>query len=141
MKPPFKILQVTPTYAPSIGGIEDVVRSLAKSLSEAGCDCDVAEVNTSIRREASDKVDASTVFRVPFHGHRLVGVAPGLRDVVRRYDLLHVHDPQLTSLSLNVAIWARQKPLVLSTHGGFFHTARNAWGKKLHARSSARAIL
>jgi alpha-1,3-mannosyltransferase len=136
-----RVLQITPLYAPSIGGIEDVVRSLAKSLVRAGFVCDVAEVNTSHRQFSSDRLDTSAVFRVPLHGHRLIGLAPALRRLVKDYDLLHVHDPQLMGLSANAAFWGRGKPMVMSTHGGFFHTNSHSLAKRLHARFSARAML
>ena len=136
-----RVLQITPVYAPSIGGMEDVVRSLAKSLVRAGWACDVAEVNTSHRQFSSDRLDSSTVFRVPFHGHRLIGLAPALRRLVKDYDLIHVHDPQVMGLSANAAFWGRGRPLVMSTHGGFFHTGSDSFAKRLHARFSARALL
>ena len=117
-----RVLQITPIYAPSIGGIQDVVRSLAQSLVRADWVCDFAEVNASHRQFSSDRLDSSTVFRVPLHGHRLIGLAPALRRLVKDYDLLHVHDPQVMGLSVNGAFWGRGRPLVMSTHGGFLHT-------------------
>ena len=136
-----RVFQITHIYAPSIGGIQDVVRSLAQSLVRADWVCDVAEVNTSHRQFSSDRLDSITVFRVPLHGHRLIGLAPALRRLVKDYDLLHVHDPQVMGLSVNAAFWGRGRPLLMSTHGGFFHTDSHSIAKRLHARFSTRAIL
>ena len=136
-----RILQITPVYAPSLGGIEDVVRALAAGAVRAGCACDVAEVRTSNRVFSRERIDLSFVFRVPLYGHRLVGIAPRLRELIANYDLLHVHDPQVTALSANALISGRGKPLVLSTHGGFFHTAKFPLAKQLHRRISLGPML
>jgi len=136
-----RILQITPVYAPSVGGIEDVVRALAAGAVRAGWACDVAEVRTSNHIFSREQIDSSFVFRVPLYGHRLVGVALRLRELAANYDLLHVHDPQVTALSANVLIGGRGKPLVLSTHGGFFHTAKFPFAKKLHCHISLSPML
>jgi alpha-1,3-mannosyltransferase len=57
------------------------------------------------------------------------------------YDLLHVHDPQAMALSANVLIQGRGQRKVLSTHGGYFHTANYSLMKKIHWQLFAGAIL
>jgi alpha-1,3-mannosyltransferase len=132
-----KILQITPVYFPSIGGIEDVVRSLTAGVIESGWSCDVADVRTSYSSPSRDRIDSSNVYRVPLYGHRLIGVAPSLRKLVAKYDLIHVHDPQLAALSMNGYVWSGRKPMVLSTHGGYFHTPRHSLLKMVHSRMTA----
>jgi len=132
-----KILQITPVYLPSVGGIEDVVRSLAAGLIDRGWECDVADVRTSYSSLRHDRVDLSNIYRVPLYGHRLIGVAPALRSLSTRYDLIHVHDPQLAALSINAYALSGRKPLVLSTHGGYFHTPRHSFFKTVHSRVTA----
>ncbi len=136
-----RILQVTPVYAPSLGGIEDVVRSLAGAITEAGWVCDVADVRCSYRKFSRERLDASVIFRTPLYGHRLIGFAPALRRTIENYDLIHVHDPQLMAISGNVQMMRGSKPLVLSTHGGFFHTSQYALLKWAHGALTARAAL
>ena len=135
-----KILQITPVYAPSIGGVEDVVRSLARELNSSGWKCDVADVRASYSSLEYGKTDLGCTYRVPLYGHRLVGLAPALRSLIAEYDLIHVHDPQLAALSLNVLLWSGKKPKVLSTHGGFFHTSKYSRLKLLHANLTAPRI-
>jgi alpha-1,3-mannosyltransferase len=132
-----KILQITPVYFPSVGGIEDVVRSLAAGVIESGWGCDVADVRTAYSSPCQDRIDQCNVYRVPLYGHRLVGVAPSLRTLVAKYDLIHVHDPQLAALSINGYVWSGRKPMVLSTHGGYFHTPKHSLLKMVHSRVTA----
>jgi alpha-1,3-mannosyltransferase len=132
-----KILQITPVYFPSIGGIEDVVRSLAAGVIELGWSCDIADVRTSYSSPGQDRIDSSNVYRVPLYGHRLLGVAPSLRKLVAKYDLIHVHDPQLAALSINGYVWSGRRPMVLSTHGGYFHTPNHSLLKMAHSRMTA----
>jgi alpha-1,3-mannosyltransferase len=135
-----RILQITPVYFPSIGGIEDVVRSLAAGVIDSGWDCDVADVRTSYSSLRHDRIDLSNIYRVPLYGHRLIGVAPSLRRLVAKYDLIHVHDPQLAALSINAyvsSVSSGRKPIVLSTHGGYFHTPKHSLLKTAHSRITA----
>ncbi len=136
-----RVLHITPVYFPSVGGIEDVVRSLAACAVRAGWAADIAEVRTSNHCFFSEKDGSSVVFRVPLYGSRLIGVAPRLRQLIDRYDVIHVHDPQLMAISANARLFRSGKPLLLSTHGGFFHTSSHSVAKSLHAAVTARLML
>ncbi len=136
-----RVLHITPTFAPSIGGIESVVGALVDSLIFAGIECDIAEVRTSNRQFTREQRGAGSVFRVPLYGNRLIGIAPELRKVTASYDLLHVHDPQLLCLSANAGLWGGGKPMVISTHGGFRHTGSYGILKRLHTRFTVRRML
>lgn len=142
-----RILHVTPTFAPAIGGIETVVDCLSRETLKHGIVADVAHVARGLSFSCEEK-DGRTIWRIPLHGHSLAGVAPLLRRVVVGYDLLHVHDPQLLSITANIRAFCRGVPAVLSTHGGFRHTQRFSRIKTLHecfllknALSSYRRIL
>ena len=135
------ILQITPTYWPTVGGLEDVVRCLSAAMVAAGWKCDIAELKTSNRGWCEDFLDGSRVFRVPLHGHRLMGLSAGLMKLTRHYDILHVHDPQLLAVTANAFLFGAGKPLALSTHGGFFHTDNYSLVKRLHKRFTGPAML
>lgn len=128
-----RVLQITPSYTPSIGGIETVVAELARELRAAGHVADVAHLATSNPMLVRDGDDGH-VWRVPLRPHRLIGMAPDLRKLACNYDLLHVHDPQAMAISASVALFGCGKPAVLSTHGGFDHTRRLGAFKTLHRR-------
>lgn len=126
-----KILAITPTYYPHIGGIEQVVYQLARHSRAHGITMDVAHVATEFKRYACVEMDGVRVHQVPLHGHRLLGLAPALGRIARDYDLLHVHDPQFSAITTNVRLFCGQIPAVLSTHGGFRHTRKLAALKSL----------
>ncbi|MDM0109391.1 glycosyltransferase family 4 protein [Variovorax sp. J22R24] len=136
-----KILSITPTYFPEIGGIESVVRELAMCMSRGGTQVDVAHVSANHSVFSASEMDGIKVFRVPVTGNRLVGYARGLGRLASGYDLLHVHDPQLMMLTGNVLLQCRNIPAILSPHGGFHHTGQHQAFKRLHERFLMRRML
>lgn len=126
-----KVLSITPTFYPLVGGLEQVVMQLAQRVRTHGVTMDVAHVASDLKRE-DDTVDGIAVYRLPLYGNRMIGWAPALSRLARGYDLLHVHDPQLLALSGNVRWQCGRTPAVLSTHGGFWHTPSFYWFKKIY---------
>jgi alpha-1,3-mannosyltransferase len=136
-----KILHITPAYFPSIGGIETSVRDLAAHLNRTGIVADVLHMSPSNTVQRQERLDASTVWRVPLSPSRHIGLTPSIRPVLMNYDLLHVHDPQGMAVSANIFVQGRGKKMVLSTHGGYFHTNNHGFIKALHWRYFAGSIL
>jgi alpha-1,3-mannosyltransferase len=135
-----RILHVTPTYAPAIGGIEEVVWNLARHGRRAGLEVDIVHVAPRLQRRARHQ-DSIVVTTLPLRGHRMLGWAHGLEELACEYDVLHVHDPQVGALTLNIGGLAAQVPAVLSTHGGFFHTNHARRVKRFHAEVTAPRML
>ena len=135
-----RVLHVTPSFSPCIGGIEKVVHQLALGLATRGVETAVAHVAPNLRY-GREQLGTLAVWRVPLIGHRLFGLSPALRGIMHGYDLLHVHDPQLMALTFNAAVAGGSKPLVLSTHGGYYHTSRHRAFKALHERFLLRSML
>lgn len=136
-----KVLSITPTYFPKIGGIESVVRELAIRTSIDGVKVDVAHLSADHAAFSRDEVDGLGVYRVPVSGNRLIGYARGLGELAGGYDLLHVHDPQLMMLTGNVILQCGKVPAVLSTHGGFRHTGQHGAMKSMHEKFVMRSML
>ena len=136
-----KILSITPTYFPEVGGIESFVRELATRISRGGTQVDVAHVSANHAAFLVSEMDGLKVYRVPVTGNRLVGYARGLGRLAADYDLLHVHDPHLMMLTTNVLLQCRNVPAVLSTLGGFRHTSQHQAFKWLHERFLMRRLL
>jgi alpha-1,3-mannosyltransferase len=132
-----KILAITPTFYPSLGGLEQVVLELALRVGEHGVQMDVAHVAPGLDH-VSETVQGVTVHRLPLYGNRVLGWAPALRKLAQGYDLLHVHDPQLMAISANVRYNCGGKPAVLSTHGGFWHTNRGYILKRIYESTMVR---
>lgn len=135
-----KILQVTPTFFPAVGGIETVVRELMGHLRRRGFEADAMHIAPG-NRPGQEELDNSRVWRVPLYPNRLLGLAPSIRSIFRQYDILHVHDPQLMAISGNALWQGRGQKKVLSTHGGYGHTSQHGWGKAVHWRWFAAPIL
>lgn len=136
-----KVLSVTPTFFPKIGGIETVVAELALQMRKLGVEMDVAHVATEHKSFSVEDVNGIQVFRVPLYGHRLIGLAPALGKLSRDYDLLHVHDPQLLAISASVRSFCSDLPAVLSTHGGFNHTAKLSLFKRIYEKTLLKSML
>ena len=135
-----RILHITPAYAPSIGGIESVIAGLCGSLIANGHVSDVVHVGSFVRENEVGS-SGEVIYRVPRYGGRLLGISPHIGRIAKDYDLLHVHDPQLLGLTASVALFAADRPAVLSTHGGYRHTKAHAFAKSLHVRFLMRSFL
>lgn len=136
-----RVLSITPAYFPSIGGIEEVVRQLSAQLVSRGHTVDVAHVSTAHGSLVREQLDGLTVYRVPLIGHRLLGLSTELGRLCSGYDVLHAHDPQVAAITASLRLFSAGKPAVLSTHGGFRHTQRLAWLKKLYEQIGLRRNL
>jgi alpha-1,3-mannosyltransferase len=132
-----RVLAVTPTFFPSLGGLEQVVLELALRVRKHGVHMDVAHVQAGNRR-VTEQVQGIDVFRVPLYGNRALGWAPALHKIANGYDVLHVHDPQLMAISANVRYGCGRIPAVLSTHGGFWHTQRGYLLKRIYEKTLVR---
>ena len=132
-----KVLSITPTFLPHRGGLEQVVLELALRVREHGVQMDVAHVAAGLQH-VSETVQGISVHRLPLYGNRIFGWAPALRKLARGYDLLHVHDPQLTAISGNVRYTCGAVPALLSTHGGFWHTNRGYVLKRIYEATMLR---
>jgi alpha-1,3-mannosyltransferase len=123
---PLKILQVSRVYWPNLGGMEKIAQGLAENLVQRGHECDVVTLDRSFEDGSAyppyDKQNGVNIFRVPFKGSTRYPIAPRVARFASRYDLIHVHgvDFLLDWMVFNKK--KHQKPIVLSTHGGFFHT-------------------
>jgi alpha-1,3-mannosyltransferase len=137
--PPLNILQVTRVYWPNLGGIEKIAQGLAEHLVARGHRCDVVTLDRAFEDGRDlppyDFHNGVNVYRVPFRGSTRYPLAPRVQGFAHRYDLVHVHavDFLLDWLVLNKRRHGR--PVVLSTHGGFFHTDAHMALKKLWFRT------
>ncbi|MCL4310692.1 MAG: glycosyltransferase family 4 protein [Actinomycetota bacterium] len=122
-----KILQVVRQYFPGTGGMETYVSSLCRELKERGHRSDVATLGYLFKSRKPlppyQNVAGIDVIRLPSLGTARYFVAPRLLQLLPRYDLIHVHGVDFFIDLLGSGRRFHGKPVVLSTHGGFFHTA------------------
>jgi len=146
--PAIRVLHVVRQFAPSVGGLETYTRELAGRQQAAGLDVAILTLDRVFNPPATglprrETVDGLPVRRVPSIGgtrYFLPLLNPrSLRDV----DLIHVHavDPFFDLLAAARVVHGR--PMVATTHGGFFHTESYSAAKRLFFRTvtplSARA--
>jgi len=140
-----KILQLTRQFLPAQGGLESVVEGLSVALKHNGHAVQVATLRLlfssgAVAPEYSTEAGLQ-VHRMRHWGPQRYPVAPAALHAVRGYDVVHIHaiDFFVDYLSL-LRSWHRI-PLVVSTHGGFFHTRRAQAFKEMYFKTITRQSL
>ena len=123
-----RIVHVVRQYAPSVGGLETVVARLA-SLQKQRFGYDVSVVtldrvfkDPDVQLDAQEIVDGIPVVRLPWRGSTRYPWCPRILGAIAGADLVHVHGIDFFYDFLAATRWLHGRPLVASTHGGFFHT-------------------
>jgi len=139
------ILQVVRQYLPSTGGMETYVSSLCRQLADRGHRSDVATLDylfkTMTPLPAYERLDGTDVIRLPSKGTARYFFAPRLLELTPRYDLIHIHGVDFFIDMMGACKWMHGRPVVLSTHGGFFHTPWFPALKKTYFQTVTRMAL
>jgi len=130
------IVHVVRQFYPGVGGLESVVRELATSQVTAGNRVRVVTLDRLFtdaehRLPARAFLDGIEIVRIPYFGSSRYPVALSVLRHIKEADVVHVHaiDFFFDYLAWTKLIHGRK--LVVSTHGGFFHTNYAAWLKRL----------
>ena len=146
-----RILQVCHHFHPCIGGMEKYVEDLCTHLVNRGHVSDVVCLNTCAK--SRERLPSGEVYqeagirkrikitRLPYLDLFFYKVAPGVLRRLEGYDVVHVHGMGFFSDFLALTGFFHRKPLILSTHGGIFHTRRLAWLKKAYFGLWGRLVL
>jgi len=140
-----KILQVARQFYPATGGVERFTMDLSRHLQRRGYPSDVLTLNRGFNRPGTlpnhEIIEGLRVFRIPFWGTGRIFIAPGVLNYLSGYDLIHIHDIDFFSDFLLLTKPYHTKPVVLSTHGGYFHTRRLALIKKIYFYTMTSLLL
>ncbi|NHN91677.1 glycosyltransferase [Acetobacter sicerae] len=140
-----KIIHVVRQFSPSVGGLEDSVLSLAFEQRAMGIDAQVITLNTVFNREGvlppRESIRGIPVSRVPWCGSTRYPLAPSVIAHIGGADLIHVHAIDFFFDFFALTKFLVRKPLVVSTHGGFFHSGAYAGLKKLWFATLTRASI
>ena len=121
-----KILQLTRQFLPSEGGIESVVEGLTGALQQRGHQVDVATLQlifaSGAKAPPASVESGIRVRRMAHWGSRRYPIAPAALREIRGYDLVHIHAIDFFVDFLSLLRPLHGIPLVVSTHGGIFHT-------------------
>jgi len=151
-----RILQITPTFLPNIGGIEFFVYNLSKNLIDNNIISDVLIISNSKKfteRKKTKLIPEYGMYQIKFDRinvyilkyeslFELIFKLRKIQDFINRYNVIHIHDPHLFTISFLFIKLIKGKPKkVLSTHGFFFHTQRLKLFKKVYWETMAKQIL
>ena len=126
-----RIVHVTRQFPPGLGGIEEVVAQLVEAQVRAGHDVRVLTLDRVFTDPAmplapKDNWMGAQVLRFPYRGSMRYPLAPAVVGHVRDADVVHVHAIDFFFDYMSFARPLHRRPMVATTHGGFFHTDAHA---------------
>jgi alpha-1,3-mannosyltransferase len=140
-----RILQLTRQFLPAQGGMESVVEGLSVALQQSGHTVRVATLRRVFSSDAWAPAKSHeaglSVRRMRHFGPRRYPVALASFGAVRGYDLVHIHAIDFFVDYLSLLRLLHGVPLVVSTHGGFFHTQWATRWKQLYFKTVTRKSL
>jgi alpha-1,3-mannosyltransferase len=126
-----RILQVARQFFPKVGGIESCVLNLSRGLVARGHTVEVVTLNRDLRTRrllsGPPEIDSIRIYRIPYIGSSRYPVAPAWLRFIEGFDVIHIHgiDFFVDSAAASRFVGFHRKPIVVTTHGGIFHT--KAW--------------
>ncbi|KMO17297.1 glycosyltransferase family 4 protein [Methylobacterium platani] len=133
---PLSILHVVRQFLPNRGGLEDFVANLAREQARLGHRVRVLTLDRlfsapEARLPAREVLEGIAIERIPFFGSSRYPVAPSAFRHLGDADLVHVHAIDFFFDAFALAKPLHRRPMVATTHGGFFHTSAHSRLKKL----------
>ena len=141
------IVHVVRQFHPAVGGFESVVQELASAQVAAGHRVRIITLNRLFNAmeadvlPARDVIGGAEVIRIPFFGSSRYPIALSAVKFIHGADIVHVH---AIDFFFDYLAWTKplhRKKLVVSTHGGFFHTPYAARFKRLYFLTVTRMSL
>ena len=142
-----KIMHLTHHFWPCTGGVEKVVLDSCNALAENGIECVVACLNRcpkeTKRLKAEEMLGRTKIIRLGFVDLKYYKPAFGLLKAIKREnpDVLHVHGLGFFSDFTLLSKPLHKKPVVVSTHGGIFHTKSMGAAKKIYFNAFQKILL
>lgn len=143
---PVRIVHVVRQYAPMEGGFENYVRALCAHQRDQGLDPSVLTLSRIFHQPdtilpAHEVIDGVPVRRIPFRGSRRLFLPLFNPASLAAFDIVHMHaiDQMCDVVCASRPLFRR--PVVLTTHGGFFHTSDLAAVKQVYFQTISRLTL
>lgn len=123
------IVHVVRQYLPNRGGLEDVVANLSAELLKSGYRVRVVTLDRlfgdpGTTLAANEVIGGVEVVRIPWRGSSRYPLAPSVFRHIQDADIVHVHAIDFFFDALAWGWLAHRRPMLVTTHGGFFHTRR-----------------
>lgn len=142
-----RVLHVVRQFYPAIGGLENFVQCLVLEQLQAGVQADVLTLDSIFHQNPdmhllhADQVGPIQVRRISWRGSYKYPLAPAVLSHLKGYDIIHVHGVDFFADFLAFTRFLHGSRLVLSTHGGFFHTQYASSAKKIFFNTVTRRSL
>lgn len=142
-----RITHVVRQFHPSIGGMENVVENLASEQAAQGHQVQIVTLNRIFHTKRQRRLPKREWFRgleivrVPYFGSSRYPIALSAIRHIKGADIVHVHGIDFFFDYLGWTAPLHRRKLVVSTHGGFFHTAFAARLKRLYFQTVTRLSL
>ncbi len=142
-----RVLHVVRQFYPSIGGLENFVQCLVLEQLQAGVQAEVLTLDSVFSQKTaaglahSEQVGPIPVQRISWRGSYKYPLAPAVLGHLKGYDIIHVHGVDFFADFLALTRCFHGHRLVLSTHGGFFHTPFAGTLKKIFFNTVTRLSL
>lgn len=125
--PALRILHIVRQFHPNRGGLEDFVANLGREQLRAGHSVRVLTLDRLFVQPdtilpARGVFDGIEIERIPYRGSTRYPIAPGFLRHLGDADIVHVHAVDFFYDALAATRPLHRKPLVATTHGGFFHS-------------------
>jgi alpha-1,3-mannosyltransferase len=140
-----KVLQITRQFHPSTGGIESAVNGLSRALQQREHEVDVVTLRrifaTGHAAPEFSVLDGLRVTRIPYWGMQRYPIAPDVLRSATDYDVLHIHGIDFFVDYLSNVRHRHMRPIVVTTHGGIFHTRWMSWLKSAYFNTITKRSL
>lgn len=123
-----RVLQVARQFYPKVGGIESCVLNLSRGLIARGHAVEVVTLDRDLRTgrplSSPNSIDSIPIHRIPYFGSPRYPIAPSWLRLIDDFDVIHIHaiDFFVDSAALAKRLGLYRKPIIVTTHGGIFHT-------------------
>ena len=141
------IVHVVRQFHPGVGGLETVVRELASAQVKAGHRVRVVTLDRLFnvagtqKLPAREMLDGIEIIRIAYFGSSRYPLAFSALRHIKDADLVHVH---AIDFFFDYLAWTKPwhgRKLVVSTHGGFFHTKYASLLKRVWFQTVTRLSL
>ena len=140
------VVHLTPNFYPAVGGIETYVLELCRRLVKKGHKVSVITSDTMVdgsKLKSFEAIGKINIYRVPFKLIMRYNFSPDAFDLLSKldYDVLHVHSIGYYTDVIPSIKRIKGVKVIVSTHGGIFHTSHMSLLKKIYFKSFAKRAL
>ncbi len=140
-----KIIHIVRQFYPCIGGVENYIYNLSKTQLAAGNDVTVLTLNKNLctKEDLSDNeiIEGIKIKRIPFTGSKRYPIALSSVTNLDGCDIVNIHCVDSFIDYLGILKPFHKKRIILSTHGGYFHTKWLKILKQVYFYTVTRIIL